>query len=82
MSDNQTPSARQKIKEIKQAGFRRGETGGGTCESCDKNCGRGWWRKVSYEHSVWGCWCRDCAHEHIHPWDKMIRMRRKKEGST
>ncbi len=64
-----TPSVRQKIKEIKQAGFRRGELGGGTCESCDKNCGRGWWRKVSYEYNEWECSCRDCAFIEIHKYD-------------
>lgn len=69
MSDNQTPSARQKIKEIRQAGFRRGETGGSQCESCDKNCGRGWWQKVSYEYNEWSCSCRDCAYAEIHQYD-------------
>ena len=86
MSDNQTPSARQKIKEIKQAGFLRGRFAGNQCESCGKNCGRGWWRKVSYEYSEWACSCRDCAYEHIHQWDdfdfdELWRIHKRKEGS-
>ena len=64
-----TPSVRQKIKEIKQAGYLRGESGGGTCGDCGKNCGRGWWRKVSYEYNLWSCSCRDCAYSEIHKWD-------------
>jgi hypothetical protein len=82
VSHNQTPTARQKIKEIKQEGFRLGVTPGGACESCGKNCARLWWRQVSWEHSQWAGHCRDCAYLHIHPWDRLMRMRRKQEGST
>jgi hypothetical protein len=89
VSDNQTPSARQKIREIKQAGYFRGRFAGNQCDACGKNCGRGWWRKVSYRywwckvsygHSAWACFCRDCAHKHIHPYDKLIHSR--EEGSA
>ena len=81
------PTSRQKIKEIKHAGFLRGEVGGSQCESCGKNCGRGWWQKVSFEHNEWSCSCRDCAYAYIHQWDdfdfdEFMRIHSKKEGSS
>ena len=62
-------SARTQLKEIKQAGYLRGESAGHTCTDCSKNCGKGWWIRVSYEYNEWECWCRECAYDRIHRWD-------------
>ena len=64
-----TVSNRQKCKEIRAAGYLRGETAGNTCCDCDASCGRGWWLKISYEYDEWECWCRDCAYWRIHQYD-------------
>ena len=70
------PSARTQISEIKQAGYLRGESAGHTCTDCSKNCGRGWWIRVSYEYNEWECWCRECAYDRIHRWDNFKETQR------
>ena len=63
------PSPRQKRAELHQAGFLPGESAGNTCCDCRKQCGRGWWQKISYEYDEWECWCRDCAYDRLHQYD-------------
>lgn len=63
------PTARQQRLELRKAGYLPGETAGSDCSECGKNCGRGWWLRVSYEYDEWECWCRECAYARLHQYD-------------
>ena len=77
MKDNQSAPVdavvmpRQQVAALKRAGYLLGESAGSTCADCDKNCGRGWWQKVSFEYDEWECWCRECAYARLHQYDDL-----------
>lgn len=56
-------------KELRAAGYSLGEHRGAKCADCNKNCGRGWWQRVSFEYDEWECWCRCCAYQRLHQYD-------------
>lgn len=60
---------KKKRKEVRQAGFIRGETAGSKCCDCGKSCGFGWWLKVNIEYDEWECFCIECAFKHVHRFD-------------
>ena len=55
----------QQIREIRRAGYLPGKTAGCHCSDCEKSCGRGWWREISYEYDEWECYCRSCAYQAV-----------------